>query len=244
MPAYSGSLDYNISTTLPQCYPGDVISIDFRANNSPTSNNFTMSMNEGNLTIDIAPALNGSYPYATSSVDFGNFVAIVTAPNKINLNPSVSAFSGPYYTQIPSFISGSYPNEYTVSSSLFYKYGEIDYSFDPKPNDRLLISSIDGRYQILTILGTQYSTATGLVITTAERINVWFSVNYSQISTILITKKLEDETNIIVKYKKPPGATSYGFLIPDDINLALLQSIGVIQSNVQQQLLSTQQNSG
>jgi hypothetical protein len=244
MPAYSGSLSYDLSVTIPQCYPGDVISIDFRANNSPTSNNFTMSMDEGSLTIDISPALNGAYPFATSSVDYGNFITSITSPNLIVFNDSLSAFSGPYYTQVPNFLSGSYPNELSITSSLYSKYGDIDYSFDPQPNDRMLLGSSDGRFQILTIFTSDYTRNSGLRITTGEMINPWFVSNYSKISTILITKKLPDETNIIVKYKKPPGSTSYGFLIPDDINLNVLQSIGTIQSNVIQQLLSTQQNSG
>lgn len=244
MARYSGSLSYDLSLTATQCYPGDTISIQFRANNSPTSNNFTMSMSEGNLTIDISPALNGAFPFATSSTDFGNFITSITSPNLIIFNDSLSAFSGQYYTQVPYFLSGSYPNEVVVTSSLYPKYGDIDYAFDPKPNDRMIIASIDGRYQTLTILTSDYTRNGGLRVTTGERINQWFLTNYSQISTILITKKLPDETNIIVKYKKPPGATSYGFLIPDDVNLDLLQSIGTIQSNVQQQLLSTQQNSG
>lgn len=235
---------YDLSLSVPQCYPGDIISIQFKANNYPTSNNFTMSMDEGNLTIDISPALNGAFPFATSSIDFGNFITSISDPNLIVFNDSLSAFSGQYYSQVPYFLSGSYPNESIVTSSLYPKYGDIDYPFDPQPNDRMIIASKDGRYQTLTIITSDYSINSGLRVTTGERINQWFLVNYSQISTILIAKKLPDETNIIVKYKKPPGSTSYGFLIPDDIDLDLLQSIGTIQSNVIQQLLSTQQNSG
>jgi hypothetical protein len=58
-----------------------------------------------------------------------------------------------------------------------------------------------------------------------------------------MVKRLQDEQNIIMTFNKPPGDTSYGFIIPEDINLKVLESISAIQSNVQNQLLSTQQNS-
>ena len=241
MPQYSGSLSFSISTVISQCYPGDTISFALNADNFPTSNNFTMSFNEGLLSIDMAPPLNGAFPYATSSAAYGNFALSVGFPNKITFNSSLSSFVG-QYIQVASFQSGSAPTDFTVSSSLYNNYGDISYPFDPQVNDRIYITSKDGRYQVLNIISIVNGTTS--VLYTAENIDSYFLINPDQIDYILIAKRLADETNIIFKFKKPPGATSYGFLIPDDVNDTVLQRISTLQTNVQQQLLSTQQNSG
>ena len=43
-----------------------------------------------------------------------------------------------------------------------------------------------------------------------------------------------------MRFNKPPGATSYGFILPNTISPQVVNNINTLQANVQAQLLSTQ----
>jgi len=241
MPIISGSLYYNISTIVNNCYAGEEITFEFVSEYQPASKNWTGSVTVGSLIIDLQPTLIGGYPYATSSSDFGNFVYSIQSPNIIILNSSISSFDEAYQ-QIPTWQSASLGFPITVQNSLYTKYGDINNSFAPRFNDKLVLKSTDGRIQILTIQSTN-TVNNRLNITVNPNLDTYFINNPTQIDELLIVKRLEDEQNIIMQFAKPSGETSYGFIIPEDIDLAILESISSIQSSVQNQLLSTQNNS-
>lgn len=241
MAAVSGSLNFSLSTTINNCYGGDNITFEFISEYQPTSKNWTGSFSVGSLTVDIQPNLVGGYPYATSSADYGNFAVSTQSPNILILNSSLSSFDEDYQ-QVPIFTSGSSSTPIVISSSLYNYYGDINQPFAPRFNDKIVIKSRDGRSQILTISSTLTST-NKLQLYLNPNLDTYFIDNPSEIDEILIVKRLKDEQNIIMTFNKPPGATSYGFIIPEDVDLNLLSNISAIQSNVQQQLLSTQQNS-
>jgi hypothetical protein len=241
MAAISGSLYFSLSTTLNNCYGGDDITFEFISEYQPTSKNWTGSFSLGSLTIDLQPTLIGGYPYATSSVDFGDFAYSIQSPNIIILNGSLSSFDEDYQ-QIPTWQSASLGFPITVKNSLYNAYGDINHPFAPRFNDKAVIKSIDGRTQIVTIQSTT-TINNRLQLIVSPNLDVYFINNPSQIDELLIVKRLADEQNIIMTFNKPPGDTSYGFLIPEDINLDVVNNISTIQSNVQNQLLSTQQNS-
>lgn len=237
MPAYSGSLYFNISSIINNCSPGDEITIELVTNNRPASNNWTASMDYGNLTIDIQSTSVVGYPYASSGTTFGNFVYTIVSPSTIVLNSSLTSFLT-NYQQVPYFVSASQ----VVTSSLYSQYGEINYPFSLSYGDKIVLTSVEGRSQVVVI--SNYTiTNNRAYISVYPDINNYF-INYpNNIASFLVVKRLQDEQNIILTFKKPPGATSYGFVIPEDVDLNLLNNISAIQSNVQQQLLSTQQNS-
>ena len=56
----------------------------------------------------------------------------------------------------------------------------------------------------------------------------------------LLLKKYNDEQNVILTFNKPPGITSYGFLIPDNITPEVTNNINTLQAAVQAQILTTQ----
>lgn len=237
MPAYSGSLYFNISSLISNCSAGDEITIELINNNRPASNNWTASMDYGNLTIDIQSTSVAGYPFASSGATFGNFAYNIVSPNTIVLNSSLTSFLT-NYQQVPYFVSASQ----VITSSLYSQYGEINYPFSLNYGDKIVLTSIEGRSQVVVI--SHYNVINQRAyISVYPDINNYF-INYpNNIASFLIVKRLEDEQNIILTFRKPPGATSYGFVIPEDVDLNLLNNISAIQSNVQQQLLSTQQNS-
>ena len=242
MAAISGSLTVNLATLITNCYGGDNFTFELLSEYQPASQNWTGSLSIGELTIQIQPTLIGGYPYATSSVDYGNFVFSIQPPNVIALNTSLSSFDEDYQ-QVPYFLSGSSDSQIAISSSLYNIYGDINYAFAPRFADKIIIKSYDGRTQILDILSTTNFNSQ-LLLTVIPNLTDYFINNPTQISEMLIIKKVKDEQNIILSFKKSPGDTSYGFVIPENISLDILDNISGIQSNVQNQLLSTQQNSG
>lgn len=241
--AYSGSYTFSIDVTQNQLLPNDNISFEFISENLPTSKNYTASFGEGRLTVNIVPPLNGAYPYATSSATFGNFITGTLAPNQLILNYSLSSFYGSSYYQIPYFESGSGGNISLVTASLYQKYLDINEPFLLNPADKLVIRSTTGAIQELTVESIVTTYSDGLIrINTLESLNSIFITNPENIDTAVFVKKIKDEQNIILQFKKSPGGTSYGFLISDDIDPMLISNISTIQTNVQNQLLSTQNN--
>jgi hypothetical protein len=238
----SGSLTVNLSTLVNNCYGGDNFTFELLSEFQPASQNWTGSLSVGSLTIEIQPTLIGGYPYATSSAEYGNFVFSIQPPNIIIINTSLSSFDESYM-QIPYFLSGSSDSQVAISSSLYDLYGDINYAFAPRFADKIVIRSYDGRTQVLDILSTATNNSQ-LELSVIPNLSEYFQNNPNQISELLIIKKVKDEQNIIMSFKKSPGDTSYGFVIPENISLDIVDNISSIQSNVQNQLLSTQQNSG
>ena len=59
--------------------------------------------------------------------------------------------------------------------------------------------------------------------------------------SFLILTRLKDETNTYLVFKKRPGQTSYGFIIPGNLSPSVLNNIDTITRQVQQKLIQTQQ---
>jgi len=245
MSAISGSVYFNIITTIPQCAPGDEITVEFISNYGATSNNYTASVSIGSLTFDQQATTLGNYPYATSSVN--TFISGTVGNNTIIFNQSLSSFYQ-NYQQVPFFISGSVGNEVPISSSLYNRYGDVLYPFDPQFGDRIVLNATNGQSQIVTVYQAQPTQVNGvttkLAVVVVPDLDYVFTTSVSNISTFLLVKRVKDEQNIILQFKKPVGQTSYGFLIPENINPNVLININSLQSSVQSQLLSTQANSG
>lgn len=264
MPPYSGSLSFSATRTINDCNPGDIITFRVISEYLPTSKNYTASISEGSLTVDIVSTLNGNYPYATSSIAVGNFISDSESPNVLILNSSLQGFLG-NYTQVPIFsIAASgyleIPNRdgsgtvlidtetvviTNVTSSMYSLYGDISYPFSLETADKIVMTGQNGRTQEVDIITTETSPVDGKFrIYVSPNLNPYFIDNPDKIANFLIVKRIKDEQNIILQFKKPEGATSYGFVISDDIDPNLINNISTIQTNVQNQLLSTQENTG
>ena len=55
---------------------------------------------------------------------------------------------------------------------------------------------------------------------------------------------MPDETNIIFQGTKRPGQTSFGFVIPNNVNPDIQKNINTLQATIQSQLLSAQGSLG
>ena len=238
--AYSGSIYFNTSVLAEPFTAEDKIEFRLISSYLPASKNYTASLSVGSLNINLQPTTFGQLPFATSSFSAGNFIFDM-GNNYIQLSSNISAFYH-NYQQVPSFLSGS-TNPIAVSSSLYNAYGDISYPFKIEYADKIVLIGLDGRYQILSVLSTEF-VSTNLQINVDPSINVTWVQNTNLVATMLVLKKLKDEQNILLSFKKPDGDTSYGFIIPEDIALDIVNNISSIQSNVQNQLLSTQENSG
>ena len=150
----------------------------------------------------------------------------------ITLSSNISQFYN--YQQIPYFVSAS--TQY--SSSLYTTYGDISYPFNPQFGDKILLSDYRGVIQNLDIISSDLSSTGNVeIIVTPQVLGNWELVP-SEIYQVLILKRYRDEQNIIISYTKPPGQTSYGFLIPNTISPTVIDNINTLQAAVQTQLLS------
>lgn len=246
--AYSSSFTFNISAVVTDCNLGDNITFELISEYQPTNTNWTGSVpiyingstNNDYINVNLLNIGLGGYPYATSSYNSNGYIANCISPNYIQFNSQISQFYGGNYIQLPNYVSGS-----IISSSLYSAYGDVSYPFVLSQNDKIILYSYDGRTQIVSIKSVTYTYSSGstLLIETYPNLNDYWITYPQNISKFLAVKRLQDEQNIIMTFAKPPGETSYGFIIPENIDLKILDSISSIQANVQNQLLSTQQNS-
>jgi hypothetical protein len=221
---YSGNVNYNSFTI------GEKIAFKLRLVNA-SNNNITASLATGN---------NGFVSIGSLALSTG-YSVINTCP--YTLNSSDSSFS--FNTQISSFYGSNYlysPNPTSGSiSTLYDEYGDVDYAFNPKSQDLLLLYLSDDtilEYSILSVdlVGGQLSLTLDAPLSTLSKTNL-AAGNYKR---FLLLSRIKDETNVILNFTKRDGKTSYGFLIPEDISQSVLDNIDTITREVKQKLLNDQ----
>ena len=130
---------------------------------------------------------------------------------------------------------GSYP-----SSSLYPKYGDVNDQFTAVAGDILQIQ-YNNIYYVSEIINVE--TGSGdLCINLNSPLPASVVDASGSLVEFVILKKKKDEQSAYLSFNKAPGATSYGFIIPENINPTVLENINTIQSAVQSQLLSNQVN--
>ena len=233
----SSTLTMDVATEAASFVPTDIVTFELLSEVTASGNNFTASVTEGLLTVSEQTS-QGSFPFATASL--GSFIQSLSNPTSntglITLSSDLSNYLN--YQMIPYFTSGS--RDY--SSSLYTRYGDVNESFTPLPNDKIILTDAYGISQDLTVYTSSFS-GTNYTITTIPGIPNNLVVTPSAVQQFLLLRRYDDEQNVILKFNKNPGATSYGFLIPSDISPAITNNINSLQAAVQSQLLSTQANS-
>lgn len=200
-----------------------------------TTNNFTTSIDQGNLTVSSLAASTG---YATTPCPYLSSASIATGSNtnEIVFSSGISSFHDNDYIFTPNPLSGS-------ASSLYSTYGDVDYSFIIKKYDLVVIYLSDGTYVESRILNVFKDSSNLLRITLNTALsNLLRSdlVNGTYRRFLLLTR-IEDETNSYIVYTKRPGQTSYGFVIPQNLASDVLANIDTITREVKQKLLADQQ---
>jgi uncharacterized membrane protein YdfJ with MMPL/SSD domain len=101
------------------------------------------------------------------------------------------------------------------------------------------MSDSSGITQELTVVTASLQSGRLNIEVTPQVLDNWMS-NPNLVYKFLLLRKYQDEQNILLTFNKAPGATSYGFLIPDTISSKVTQNINTLQAAVQSQLLNGQ----
>jgi hypothetical protein len=216
--------------------------VSFILNISASNNNFTASVSQGSLIIG---SLASSTGYAS-----------VVAPYFHSASMDISIAEGGGSTNIITFPVGlsnfhnnNYqfnPNPFTGSinaiNSLYNIYGDVDYPFNVGVYDIAQTYLADGTYIENRIISSSYSGSFFRIhldkIMSNQHVRNLMSESYQR---FLLLKRVEDETSIYLTFNKRSGRTSYGFTIPEDLSLNVLDNINAITSQVKQKLLADQQ---
>ena len=224
---------------------GDTLEFQFILEQSTDGNSFTAVLQGGQLVVGSTSPTTGyiatECPYLYGGI-YGEINANGEYDNKIAFTTNVTNFYGNEYRFEPNPLGGT-PNR------LYPYYGDTVYPFNPTTNDVLIMQVSDSTYYQANILAAGIDPATQLLTLTLDKnlpsrlIDDIVAVSQTY-KRLIVVKRYEDEQNVILQYKKPPGDTSYGFLIPETISEEVLLKINTLQSSVQTQLLSTQANTG
>jgi len=221
----NGTVDSRFYTSGSQIYFG--LQRTYDVGYDPTYETATDTINAGAI---FQSTLSGGTPYALSP-----FTSSISS-TQFCLDEQFALFYG--YLFLPQG-SGTYP-----SSSLYPTYGDVDYDFTVSPGDfiKFVLYDVSYEFEIASTVVTQGTAGTG---------SLCFNINgvmpnsllgsFNAVTQVLILKKIKDETNIIFSYIKPPGQTSYGFLIPENLSPDVLANIDTITKEVKQKLLADQQ---
>jgi hypothetical protein len=203
-----------------------------------TTNNFTASLTEGSLRISSLAASTG---YATTDCPYFSSSSISSSiasgdRNTITFSPGVSNFHDSDFLFVPNPLTGS------QTSSLYTTYGDVDYEFVIAPYDIIITYLSDNTYVESRVLKVATSSSL-LQVTLANQLSNLYSANLMSGSyqRFLILKRVEDETNAHLTFRKRDGKTSYGFTIPSNIATDFLDNIDIITKEVKQKLLADQQ---
>jgi hypothetical protein len=221
---YSGNVNYNSFTI------GQKISFKLRLVNA-SNNNITASLatgddgkvSIGSLALSTGYSVTNTCPYIAS-----------TGSDSFTFTNQLSSFYGSNYFFSPNPTSGSI-------STLYDEYGDVDYAFDPKPYDILVLYLSDATILEYTVLdvnstGGQLSLTLNAPLSNLAKSNL-IAGTYTR---FLLLSRIKDETNVILNFIKRDGKTSYGFLIPEDINQSVLNNIDIITKEAKQKLLNDQ----
>lgn len=238
---YIATKTFNYTTPAINLNTDDKVVFRFRQTGMSTAN-FTSSVTFGtsnsSLTSTLVTIGQGGYPYATSSLVEGNFIYDIVDVSELESNIILSEDLSNFvnYQFVPYFVSASV----AYSSSLYFGYGDINYSFDPQKGDKILLSDFSGLTQELDVFSSSLDGNDRLNITVVPKVIDNWIVNSNLVLRCLILKRYNDEQNVILTFNKTPGLTSYGFLIPDTISPQVTNNINTLQAAVQSQILTNQ----
>jgi len=201
---------------------------------------YTASITQGSLEISSLATTTGysftSYPYFNSS-SLSASIAVGSGSNIITFTSAISNFNNAGYQFVPNPLSGSVSSLYSISAS----YGDVDYQFNINPYDMVVAQLSDNSYVESRILSSSISSSLLQVYLDSDMSSLFkTNIMSGSYQRFLLLKKVEDETNVHLSFTKRTGKTSYGFLIPEDINQSILNNIDTITKEAKQKLLNDQ----
>lgn len=201
---------------------------------TPSISNFTASISQGEV---IVSSLAPSTGYSSIFTPFIDTAATVATDSTIIFTSEISNFYGSTYQFEPN------PTDNTITpSNLYTTYGDVDYPFLLKLFDVFIVYLSDGTFVEYRIISAKLVDGKLEVILNKPMSNLLKTdITNSTFKRMLFLTRIEDETNIILEFKKKNGKTSYGFVIPENIDPAVLKNIDIITKEVQSKLLTEQQ---
>jgi hypothetical protein len=222
-----------------------------------TTSNGSNQIDSGSLRSYIDTVAN---PYGVSSIyNFINYTAgiLQVSPNaqsqlatasicndQINsafiMGSQLSGFYDPNYIFNP--LASDYSSSY---APLYQEYGYVGYPFQLEPYDKILIQveNESGFIFEYNISQVAIDGAGRLNVQIFENLNGYFADGFcNTFYKIVFLKRVPDETSVILSTVKPPGKTSYGFIIPQNISQDVINNIDNITKNVKLQLLDAGSN--
>lgn len=234
-------LDFNVPNFTASFNAGDEIIFKLQLITTNTNDYTASFVNRGQVAISPVAVstgyLNVYCPYLATGSAAGWVPNVPT--NEIVFERSLSNLYGDNYQFVPNPPTGS------ASSSLYTTYGDVRYSFKPEQMDVVVMQLADNTFFVSTVTDVYRDTNNRIRMVMDRELPRIVINNISNLygqtyKRFLLVKRYKNEQNIIVEFRKAPGDTSYGFIIPDTITQQVLDSINTIQATVQTQLLSTQ----
>ena len=245
--ATSLSYTFNLNVPTTNLTVGEKIVFKLYNSSPPSSSNFTASLNaDASLVVSSLAASTGYSTVTTGSGGFFDSASMATGSNTTDIvfSQALSGFWDNNYIFVPNPVTSSnaIPYTNTLYSSSIANYGDVDYPFTPVTPcyDIVLVYLNDGTYVESRVINT-YKDNNGLLHLTLEtilsgalKLNL-INRTYQQ---FLLLSRRADETSTILNFTKRDGKTSYGFLIPEDINQNVLNNIDTITKETKQKLLN------
>ncbi len=222
---------FSINTNI-NLQPGEKLVFKLQ-NESNTTSNFTASLAAGNITIQTVASLTG---YATTVLPFLSGSG-VTGTNQVVLSSGITEFYGSTYTYLPNPGGGTESSLYASGVD----YGDVDNLFTINPFDIFLLYLSNNTFLEAKIL--QVSTGSGyltLTLDTDLTENAIDDLTNKTYKRLLVLSRQPDETNVILNFSKKDGKTSYGLLIPSNLEKDMLVNIDTITREVKQKLINDQ----
>jgi hypothetical protein len=121
---------------------------------------------------------------------------------------------------------------------LYGSYGPVNYPFQLETGDTIVLTqntgSLVSEYYVTSINQSPSEVVFTVIPPFPQGIG-------STLYSAVFLRKIKDETNVILQFKKPSGNTSYGFIIPENLHPDVLANIDTITKEVKQKLLADQQ---
>ena len=227
---------FNISLPSVNLNDGEQVYFKFVLQ-SATTNNFTASISQGDLKISSLAPSTGYSSVNKGYLHTGSLFSNPLNTNEIIFESSITNLYGGNYIFIPTpLITGS------ISSSLYSQYGDVDYPFILDVFDILSIYLSDGTFLEFRILDQYIDNDNRLRLVLNQPLSQFVKndiINSTYEKFLLSTRK-KDETNVILSFRKREGKTSYGFIIPNNLDPNILKNIDTITKEIKQKLLSEQ----
>jgi hypothetical protein len=201
---------------------------------TPLINEFTASLNPGSATVSsLAPSTGYSSIYSP----FIDATATTAQSSSIIFTTETSNFYGGSYKFEPN------PQDNTIPiNPLYPTYGDIEYPFLLNIFDVFIAYLSDGTFIEYRIVKAEITSGKLKIDLNKPVSNILKDdITNNIFKKMLLLTRVKDETNIILEFKKKPGKTSYGFVIPENIDPDVLKNIDIIAKEVQSKLLSNQQ---